>query len=100
MYPRWLWRWRPAAAKGGMESARGDLFSVQGHGATGDKLSSLHGEAKDLSPQLAAARDAMMQHGPIGEGRQDVDSVALAIGIPRWPKLDAPLPPKEAAACC
>eukprot|EP00959_Pyramimonas_sp_CCMP1952_P300174 6278829-Pyramimonas_sp.AAC.1 len=48
-----------------------------------------------LDPKLASARDAMLERGPIGEGRQGVGSFALSVGIPRWPKVEAPSPPES-----
>eukprot|EP00959_Pyramimonas_sp_CCMP1952_P017590 373325-Pyramimonas_sp.AAC.1 len=41
-----------------------------------------------LEPELAAARDAMLEQGPVGEGRQDTDSFAVGVGTPRWPRVE------------
>ncbi len=49
----------------------------------------------DLDPKLAASRDAVLDQGPIGEGRQEIDSIAIAIGIPRWPNVKVPRPPSD-----
>eukprot|EP00959_Pyramimonas_sp_CCMP1952_P285981 5979890-Pyramimonas_sp.AAC.1 len=52
-------------------------------------------EERGLDPQLATARGAMLGHGPVGEGRQDTDSFAVGVGIPRWPRVVVPPPPED-----